>query len=298
MTIFELRAHRRHSGNRALAIFMIQVGNWNELTVVKAVDFGLYLDGGEAGEILLPKRFMPAEAGPGDTLNVFIYHDSDNRLIATTQTPLAIVGDIVLLRVVSNTPQGAFMDWGLMKDLFVPLSQQTSRMIPGGKYLVRLYVDKQTGRVAATERFDATLRNDELSVKVLDAVQLVVLRKTDIGYFVIINNRHTGVLHYDDVYREFHPGDKAQGYVKTIREEGKIDVSLGEPGYARVDESTEKVLRLLAEHDGYLPYNDKSDPDDIRDFFGMSKKTFKMTTGGLYKAGKITFTQTGIRKAE
>jgi len=278
---------------------MVQVGNWNELKVVKAVDFGLYLDGGEDGEILLPKRFAPMEAQPGDELKVFIYHDSDDRLIATTQKPLGVVGDILMMKVVSMTNQGAFMDWGLMKDLFVPLSQQTSRMSPGGRYLVGIYIDKQTGRAAATERLDGMLDNDELTVKELESVQLTIWRRTDIGYFVIINSRHTGVLHYDDVFRsELDPGDREPGYIKTIREEGKIDVALGEPGYARVEESTDKVLRLLTEHDGYLPYNDKSDPEDVREFFGMSKKTFKMTTGGLYKAGKIEFTQTGIKLKE
>lgn len=266
--------------------------------MVKAVDFGLYLDGGEDGEILLPKRFAPADAKHGEELRVFIYHDSDNRIIATTQEPLGIVGDILMLRVVSTTRQGAFMDWGLMKDLFVPLSQQVSRMVPGGRYLVGIYIDRQTGRVAATERLNAMLSNDELTVKELEAVDLIVWRRTDIGYFVIVNNRHTGVLHYDDIYKELHPGDKLKGYVKTIREEGRIDVAPGEPGYARVEEATEKVLRLLQEYDGYLPFNDKSSPEEIHGFFGMSKKTFKMTTGGLFKAGKIEFTQTGIRKKE
>jgi predicted RNA-binding protein (virulence factor B family) len=277
---------------------MIKVGNWNNLKVVKAVEFGLYLDGGEAGEILLPRRFAPPNAKPGEELRVFIYHDSDNRIIATTQAPAGVEGDVVLLKVVSATPQGAFMDWGLMKDIFVPLSQQTSRMAPGGRYLVGIYIDKQTGRVAATERIDGMFSNDNLTVKELEPVELTVWRKTDIGYLVIINNKHTGVLHYDDVYRELEPGDKENGYIKGIREEGKIDVALGEPGYARVEEATDKVLRLLEDYNGYLPFNDKSDPQEIHEFFGMSKKTFKMTTGGLYKAGKIEFTQTGIRRKE
>ena len=277
---------------------MVQVGNWNELNVVKAVDFGLYLDGGEDGEILLPKRFVPANAAPGDTLRVFIYHDSDNRIIATTQVPAGIVGDIVLLKAVSTTGQGAFLDWGLMEDIFVPLSQQASRMVPGGPYLVGIYIDARTGRVAATERLSTMLSNDDLTLKELEPVQLIVWQKTDIGYKVIINGKHTGVLHYNDVYRELAIGDKERGYIKTLREEGRIDVALGEPGYARVEESTDKVLRLLVEYNGYLPFNDKSSPEEIHEFFGMSKKTFKMTTGGLFKAGKIEFTKTGIRRKE
>jgi len=277
---------------------IVQVGKWNDLNVVKAVDFGLYLDGGEDGEILLPKRFAPADAQPGDTLHVFIYHDSDDRIIATTQEPAGVLGDILMLPVVSVTRQGAFLDWGLMKDLFVPLSQQVSRMVPGGKYLVGIYQDQQTGRLAATERLGSLLQNEELEVKELEPIQIRIWRKTDIGYFVIINNKHTGVLHYSDVFEELNPGDLLPGYIKTIRDLGKIDVALGVPGYAKVEGSSDKVLRLLQEHDGYLPYNDKSDPEAIHDFFGMSKKTFKMTTGGLYKAGKIEFTQTGIKSKE
>lgn len=274
---------------------MIQVGNWNELEVLKSVDFGLYLDGGEAGEILLPKRFVPKGLQPGDTARVFLYHDSDNRLIATTQEPAGVEGDIVFLKVVDSTPQGAFMDWGLMKDLFVPLSQQISGMRVGGRYLVKIYLDKQTGRVAATERFAQELSNDELTINEKDPVDLIIWRRTDIGYFVIVNKQHTGVLYFDDVYEDLEPGDRRKGFVKTVREEGRLDVMLGEAGYARVGDSSEKVLELLRRHDGYLPYNDKSNPEEIRDFFGMSKKTFKMCTGGLYKSGLIEFTKTGIK---
>lgn len=277
---------------------MIQVGNWNELEVLKSVDFGLYLDGGEAGEILLPKRFVPKGLNPGDTARVFLYHDSDNRLIATTQEPAGVVGDIVLLEVVDTTPQGAFLDWGLMKDIFVPLSQQISNMRVGGRYLVKIYLDKQTGRVAATERFAQELSNDELTVKEKDPVDLIIWRRTDIGFFVVVNNKHTGVIHFDDLYEDLEPGDRKKGFVKTVREEGKLDIVLGEAGYARVNDASERVLELLRGNEGYLPYNDKSDPEEIRDFFGMSKKTFKMSTGGLYKSGLIEFTKTGIRLKE
>ncbi len=277
----------------------IQVGRWNTLKVVKHVDFGLYLDGGEAGEILLPKRFMPRDAQPGDDLKVFIYHDSDNRIIATTQEPKGQVGDIVFLKCVSTTQQGAFLDWGLMKDIFVPLSQQSRQMLPGGRYLVGIYIDEQTGRVAATERFDSWLSeeaDDELTE--LEKVSLTIWRQTDLGYVAIINNRYTGVLYFNDLYQDYDPGDTLNSYIKTIRPDGKIDLAPGDAGYARVEDASQKVMRLLEEANGYLPYHDKSDPDEIHQFFGMSKKTFKMTTGGLYKAGKIEFTKTGIRKTE
>lgn len=277
---------------------MIQVGKWNKLIVVKAVDFGLYLDGGEAGEILLPKRFVPRNVAAGATLDVFLYHDSENRLIATTEQPLVSLGEIALLKVVGVTQQGAFMDWGLMKDLFVPLSQQTTKMKIGGSYLIGVYQDERTGRLAGTERINQFLSKEPTQLKELEAVKLLIWRTTDIGYFCIINNQYTGVLHYDDAFQEYTSGDVLEGYIKNIREEGKIDVAPGKPGYARVEAAADTVLRLLDAHDGYLPFNDKSQPEEIYEFFGMSKKTFKMTTGGLYKSGQIEFTQTGIRKKE
>lgn len=263
------------------------------MKVARKMDFGVYLDDGGDG-ILLPKRFVPPQANVGDMLKVFVYHDSENRVIATTQTPKGVLGDILKLRVVSVTPQGAFLDWGLMKDLFVPRSQQLMGMRTGGEYLVKIYLDEETGRVAATEKIDHFLSNDPLTVKEKDAVDLVVYRRTDIGYVVIINNIHTGVLHFNEIYREIQVGDKVRGYIKNIRPENKVDVVLGKMGYERVDDETSKVLRLLEENNGYLPYNDKSAPEDIYTFFGMSKKTFKMTTGALYKQGKIKFAKEGI----
>lgn len=274
---------------------MIQVGRYNTLRVVKHVDFGLYLDGGDETEILLPKRFVPRGVKENDEIEVFLYHDSDNRLIATTQRPYAIVGEIVRLKAVSITKQGAFLDWGLMKDLFVPLSQQESRMSEGGRYLVKIFIDEQTGRVAATERIGRFLSNDDLTVKERESVDMIVYRETDIGYEVIINHKHTGLLHYNEVFRELEIGDIEKGFIKTIREDNKIDVSLGEAGYAKVETEADKILRLLQENDGYLPYHDKSAPEDIYDFFGISKKTFKMTVGALYKQKKIELTQTGIK---
>jgi predicted RNA-binding protein (virulence factor B family) len=277
---------------------MAEIGRYNKLRVAKKVDFGLYLDGGEGNEILLPKRFVPGGVETGDELEVFLYHDSENRVIATTQRPKAIVGEIAMMEVVAATKQGAFVDWGLMKDLFVPLSQQEERMSEGNSYLVRVYIDEQTGRVAGTQRFARFLSNEELSVEEREPVDLVVYQKTDIGFKVIINNKHTGVLHYNEVFKELNIGDKEKGFIKTIREENKIDVSLGERGYKRVEGEAEKILRLLGENDGYLPYHDKSDPDDIYEFFGMSKKTFKMTLGALYKQKKIELTQTGVKLIE
>src|SRR4051794_35068892 len=273
---------------------MVQVGQYNTLKIVRKTDFGFYLDDGDEG-ILLPKRFAPARLKPGDEIKVFVYHDSDNRLIATTQQPKGVVGDIVKLKVVDITHQGAFMDWGLMKDIFVPKSQQSSIMHKGGEYLVKIYIDAQTGRVAATERIEKQFSNENLTVKEMDSVELVVFRRTEIGYTVIINGLHTGMLYFGDIFTEVEIGDRLQGYIKKIRPDNKIDVMLGKPGYQKVEEETEKILRLLQENGGFLPYHDKSDPDDIYKVFGMSKKTFKMTTGALYKQKKIAFTDGGIR---
>lgn len=274
---------------------MVKVGQYNDLTVRREVSIGVYLDGTEDG-ILLPKRFVPPGTKAGDTLSVFIYHDSENRLIATTQKPYAVVGEIAMLEAVSSTQQGAFLDWGLMKDLFVPRSKQLMGMRKGGRYLVLLYIDEQTGRIAATEKFDWYLQNEELTVKEMDLVKLMAYRRTDLGYVMIINDRHTGLLHFNEIYRNLEVGDVNQGYIKKIYEDNRIDVVLGRPGYQRVEDETGKILRLLEENNDYLPYHDKSDPEEIYEFFGMSKKTFKMAVGKLYKEKKIELTKTGIKK--
>jgi len=274
---------------------MIKVGEYNNLKVLRAVDFGLYLDDGKEG-VLLPTRFVPKDLKPGDTISVFIYHDGDERLIATTQKPKAILGEIAKMAVVSTTPQGAFLVWGLMKDLFVPKSAQLQPMLPKGEYIVKVVLDEQTGRLAATEKIEPFLTNQSLTVKELEEVHLLVYRRTDIGYVVIINHKHTGVLHQNEIYRAITAGDQFRGFIKKIYPDGeKIDVSIGKPGYQRVEDETEKILRLLKENDGFLPYHDKSDPEEIYHFFSMSKKTFKMTTGNLYKQKKISFGYDGIR---
>lgn len=273
---------------------MIKVGEYNTLKVIREVAFGVYLEDGAEG-ILLPKRFVPEGTKPDDELNVFVYHDGEERLIATTQKPIGILGDIVKLRTISVTQQGAFLDNGLMKDLFVPKSQQLTGMLPNGDYLVKIYLDAQTGRLAATERVEQFLSNETLTVTLLQEVDLIVYRRTDIGYVVIINNQHTGVLHFNEIYRDITVGDTFKGFIKKIYPDNKIDVAAGKPGYKRVEDEGEKIMRLLQENNGYLPYYDKSDPEEIYSFFGMSKKTFKMTVGNLYKQKKITLEKTGIK---
>jgi predicted RNA-binding protein (virulence factor B family) len=273
---------------------MIRIGEYNLLKVIKEKPMGVFLDDGEAG-ILLPRRFVPAGTRIGDELEAFLYHDGEGRPIATTQKPFGKLGDIVQLKAVSVTPHGAFLDWGLMKDLFIPKSAMLSFIQPGGEYLVKIVMDEQTGRLAATEKLDRYLSNEKLKVKEMDEVDLLVWRRTDIGYLMIINNMHTGVLHFNEVYRDIATGDRFPGFIKRILAGNKIDVAAGKPGYQRVEDETQKLLRLLEEHNGYLPYHDKSAPEDIYAFFGMSKKTFKMAAGNLYRLRKIRFTKTGIQ---
>jgi uncharacterized protein len=289
---------------------MVRIGEYNRLKVKKELAFGLILDDGRDG-ILLPKRFVPRGARIGDELDVFLYHDGEDRIIATTQQPNGILGDILKLRVVNTTPQGAFLDWGLMKDLFVPKSKQLTGMRVNGDYLVKIYLDEQTGRLAATEKIEPSLSNETLTVKEKELVNLIAYRRTDIGWLVIINNRHTGVLHFSEVFRDIEIGDNFPGFIKKIypddlaasdpgnapanpSDRWRIDVVAGKPGYDRVEDAAEKVLRLLHENKGSLPYHDKSEPEEIYSFFGMSKKTFKMTTGRLYKEKKILLTEKGI----
>ena len=278
---------------------MVKIGEYNVLKVIKEKPMGIFLDDGDIG-ILLPKRFVPSGTKIGDELKVFLYHDGEDRIIATTQKPYGVLGDIVKLKVVSTNPQGAFLDWGLMKDLFIPRSRQVSFMRSNGEYLVKIMMDEQTGRLFAIEKLETFLSNKELSVKELELVNLLVYRKSDLGYVVIINNKHTGLLHFNEVYRPIEIGDHFPGFIKKIYPanddaEFMIDVVAGKPGYNRVEDESAKVLRLLQENNGYLPYHDKSSPEEIYTFFGMSKKTFKMTTGKLYRERKIEFTQTGIK---
>lgn len=276
---------------------MIEAGQYNRLTVQRFKDAGAFLDDGKEG-LLLPKRYVPQGTEIGDELTVFVYHDSEDRLIATTEHPFAVVGDIAFLKVVGLSEHGAFLDWGLMKDLFVPRSKQVSPMRLGGEYLVHVYIDEQTGRIAASQYIEQMLNNENLELKELDVVELMVFRETELGYSVIINNKHEGLLYFSDVFQPLAVGEKLEGFIKTIREDGKIDVAPGKPGYLKVEDEASKILRLLTKNNGYLPYHDKSLPEDIYKFFGMSKKVFKMTVGKLYKEKKIELTKTGIKLLE
>jgi hypothetical protein len=276
---------------------MVKMGEYNIMTVIKEKSPGVYLDDGDQG-ILLPNRYVPPGTKIGDEIEVFLYFDSEDRPIATTEKPYGKLGDIVRLKAVSSTNQGAFLDWGLMKDLFVPKSRIKTFMAPNGEYLVKIVMDEQTGRLAATEKLEPFLSNEDLTVKEMDEVDLIVYRQTDIGYEMIINNVHKGMLHDNEIYRNIAIGDHFKGFIKKILPENKIDVAAGKSGYNRVEDASEKILRLLRENNGTLPYHDKSTPEDIYSFFEMSKKTFKMTIGNLYKNHQIVFGDKGIQLRE
>lgn len=273
---------------------MVRMGEFNLLRVSKVKDMGVFMEDGDAG-ILMPRRFVPEGTRIGDEIKVFLYHDGEGRPIATTQIPFGVLGDILKLRAVDITPQGAFLDWGLMKDLFIPKSAMISFMRPMGEYLVKIVMDEQTGRVAATEKIEHYLSNDTLTVIEKQEVDILIYRQTEIGYEVIINNQHKGILHNNEIFRPIEIGDRFRGFIKNVLHENKLDVILGKLGYQRVEDEAGKIIRLLNENDGYLPYHDKSSPEEIYSFFNISKKTFKMTTGKLYKEKKIEFTKTGIK---
>lgn len=273
----------------------IEAGRTQKLKIARLVKIGAYLDDGGEG-LLLPLRFLPENAQVSEDIEVFVYHDGEDRLIATTQKPKAQAGEIAKLKVVSLTPIGAFLDNGLMKDLFIPKSQMVDNMRINGEYLVRVHTDEKTGRMVATQKFMYLLENaDPQELYVKQEVKLTALRRTDIGYVMAIDDKYLGVLHSNEIYRPIHEGATFRGFVKNITEDGKINVAAGTAGYARVEDESEKILRLLAENNGYLPYHDKSDPEDIYEFFGMSKKTFKMALGRLYREKKISLEKSGIK---
>lgn len=277
------------------SITMAEVGKWNKLKVLKELDFGFYLDAQELGEILLPIRYVPKDCKMGDEIDVFIYFDSEDRVIATTDKPFAQVGDFALLEVVAVNDIGAFLDWGLMKDLFVPFREQKQKMEVGRSYVVYIYIDEMNGRIVGSAKVENFLDKTPPVFKEGQEVDLIIYTQTDIGYKAIVNNTHTGMLFDTDVFRTLHRGEHTKGYIKKIREDQKIDLVLDKPGYDKVDEISKKILDKLKAENGFIALSDKSPADDIYDTFGISKKTFKKAIGALYKARMITLEEDGIR---
>lgn len=274
---------------------MADIGRMNRLSVVKELSFGFYLDGGEHGEILLPIRYAPEGLRPGDEIDVFIYFDSEDRIIATTEVPYGMVGDFALLEVVSVNAIGAFLDWGLSKDILVPFREQKQTMQEGKRYIVRIYFDKNSNRIVASAKIDAFLDNLPPDYKEGQQVDLMVCIETELGYKAIINGLHWGMLYKNEVFQSLERGQKIKGFIKKVREDEKIDLSLVKPGYAKVDDITEKILDYLRNNRGFMELTDKTDPEVIYSVLGISKKAFKMTIGGLYKKGIVKLEAKGVR---
>jgi len=272
------------------------IGKYNTLRVVKEVDFGVYLDGGEDfGEILLPIRYVPPGLKPEDEIEVFIYLDSEDRVIATTEEPYAQIGEFAYLEVVSVNKTGAFLDWGLMKDLMVPYREQAERMKEGEKYVVYVYLDDESRRIVATSKLNSALDNLMPEYEEGEEVQLMVIDKTDLGYKVAVNNLHSGILYHNELFKPIKIGDKTSGYIKKIREDDKLDVILEKPGYEKIGGLAGEILEKLKEKDGFLPVYDKSPAELIYKLFGTSKKNFKKAIGTLYKQRIISIEDEGIK---
>ena len=282
-------------GVRISNLFMAKIGVLNNLRVVKEVDFGVYLDGGEHEEILLPRRYVPENCKVDDNIEVFIYLDSEDRFIATTERPYAMVGDFALLKVVSVDSVGVFLDWGLLKDLMVPFREQSPNMEKGKSYIVRVYVDKKSNRIAATTRLDRYLDNEPGNFHIGQEVELLICNQTDIGYKAIINGTHWGVLYSNEVFQPLRRGQKTEGFIKKVRDDNKIDLSLHKTGYEKVDDVTETILTVLKKKGGFLSVTDKSSPETIYKLFGVSKKTYKKAIGAVYKKKLITIENDGIK---
>ncbi|HEX8358075.1 MAG TPA: S1-like domain-containing RNA-binding protein [Segetibacter sp.] len=272
---------------------MVAIGDYNELEIVKQVDFGVYLDSDD-GEILLPAKYVPADFRIGDTLKVFIYRDSEDRIIATTLEPKAKVGEFTALRVKQTNNYGAFLDWGLEKDLFVPFKNQRDIMQPGRDYVVYIYLDENSDRLVGTAKYEKYLKKEIDDLAEGDEVDLLVAGFTDLGIKVIINNQYLGILYKNEVFRDLSLGEKTPGYIKKIREDQKIDVSLQKSGFAEVTDASELVLQKLQTNGGRLDLSDNSSPEEIYTALGMSKKTFKKAIGTLYRAQSIVLHDTYI----
>ncbi|MDQ6954071.1 MAG: S1-like domain-containing RNA-binding protein [Mariprofundaceae bacterium] len=271
------------------------IGQINALKIIKEVDFGLYLDGKILGEILLPLRYLPKAYNVGDYIDVFLYHDSEDRIIATTETPYAMVGECAYLKCIATNKAGAFLNWGLMKDLLVPFNQQKPPMEEGKSYIVYLYMDDQSGRIAASAKLDSFLFQDsDEDFKLGEEVSLLNANKTDLGYKVIINHTHWGLLHEQRVSRPLKRGERFNGFIKHVRDDGKIDICMHLNTREKLDDTAERILQQLQQHDDFLPLTDKSSSEAIFDRLNISKGLFKKTIGTLYKKNLIRLEPDGI----
>lgn len=275
----------------------LQAGEYYTLPIDRLTAPGAYLKYGDT-DVLLPNRYVPKEAKAGDEVPVFIYHDGEGRIIATTDKPNAAVGELAFMKVVMLADHGAFLDWGLAKDLLLPRSQWRNPPRVGQQLLVYVYRDEESGRVAATEWYDDYVKGDVSKLTEKQEVDILVVRKTPLGYAVIFNNGYEGLVHDADAVAGLKPGQKLKGFIKQIRVDGKIDLVPGRPGYQKVEGEAGRILELLKASNGMLPYTDKSHPDEIYAYFGISKKAFKMAVGALYKQRLIELLPGGMKLVE
>jgi len=274
---------------------MAYLGQRNQLTGIRETTAGLYLDGEELGEILLPRRYVPHDYQDGALIDVFIYRDSEDRLVATTEEPFAEVGQFAALRVVSvNERVGAFLDWGLPKDLLLPFREQTGPVLVGQNVVVFVCIDEKTDRIVASARLNRHVSPEPPDYRIGEPVEFMVTGKTPLGYNAIVENAHRGLLFQHNLSTELEIGKLMKGFIRAISSDGKIDLSLDESGYKRVGGLTVQILAALQKSDGKLPYDDNSSPEEIRTTFGASKKAFKQALGKLYRERRIAFTKPGI----
>ncbi|MFL1012683.1 CvfB family protein [Flavisericum labens] len=274
---------------------MIKLGEINTMEILRETDHGVYLIDQDDEEVLLPNRYVPENFKIWDKLDVFVYLDNEERPVATTDMPYIMKGDFALLRCNQITDYGAFLDWGLVKELFCPFKEQAFKMKPGGWYLVHCYLDEKTSRLAASSKTNHFLDNKDLTVKEFDEVDLIVSHPSDIGMNVIVNKKHSGLIFKNNIFRDLSVGDKLKGIVKKIRPGNKLDISIEQIGYRNIEPNAERVLQELQDNSGYLPITDKSSPEEIKEIVQMSKKNFKKAIGNLYKQRKIEIKPDGIR---
>ena len=273
---------------------MIEIGVYHTLSILRSTDPGLFLGDDDENEVLLPNRYVPENFNIGDKIEVFVYLDNEERPVATTTKPYITKGDFALLRCNQVTKFGAFMDWGLVKQLFCPFKEQVFKMKEGNWYLVHCYEDKETNRLAASSKTNSFLDNKNLTVNMFDEVDLIVSHPSDKGMNVIVNKKHLGLIYKEDLFADIYVGDKLKGVVKKVRPDNKLDISLGQIGYRNIEPNSEIILNSLKDHEGYLALNDSSPPEDIKEQLQMSKKNFKKAIGNLYKQKLIKITDDGI----
>lgn len=275
-----------------------ELGRFNRLKVVKHVDFGVYLETHTLDEVLMPSRYLEGDVEVGDYVDCFVYLDSEDTPIATTEKPFALVNEFAYLKVVDTGSIGAFLDWGLKKDLLVPFSEQREKMEVGRRYLVRIYIDNITDRITATSKLDRFLDRWPPTYEPGQEVDLLIANQTDLGYKAIVNHAHWGMIYSNEVFRPLSYGSKTKAYIHKIRDDGKIDLMLQKSSHAQVAPLETEILEQLETAGGYLAINDKSSPELIKRQFGVSKRVFKQTIGALYKQKKITIEEQGIRLVE